>query len=225
MTSPSTLPPPPTGPGKPPRLLYAILDSSWVSRDQWTEKCRQLLQGGADLIQLRAKKESPAERRELLEAILPLFAKTFIPLVINDDIDLCLSYPRLGLHVGQDDIPAPIARERLGPDRILGLSTHSRPQAEAAIALGETLSYFAVGPVFATPTKPDYTPVGLELVQNVANLGPSLPFFCIGGITRNNIRQVTGAGARNIVIVSDLLSVPDTASAVTEAKATLNSPE
>lgn len=199
--------------------FYAILDTSWVRRDQWREKCLQLLAGGADLVQLRAKKETHAERIALLEEIIPLFKGRSTPLIINDDIDLCLRYSGLGLHVGQDDLSAREARERIGPDRVLGLSTHSIEQAKGAIALGpEILTYFAVGPVFATPTKPDYIPVGLELVRQVSELKPELPFFCIGGITQKNLAQVREAGAKRVVIVSDVLSATDTERAVAEVR-------
>ena len=85
--------------------FYGILDTAYVSLDDWTAKCEALIGGGADIIQLRAKKESHAERTELLEAILPLFEERPLPLIINDDIDLALLYPGLGLHVGQDDLP------------------------------------------------------------------------------------------------------------------------
>lgn len=200
--------------------FYAILDTGWVPPTLWKEKCRQLLAGGADLVQLRAKKESSATRITLLEEILPLFSEHSTPLIINDDIDLCLRYPGLGLHVGQDDLPAAEARQRLGPDRVLGLSTHSIEQAKKAIDLGPSvLSYFAIGPIFTTPTKPDYTPVGLELVRQVSELKPPLPFFCIGGITRQNLSQVKAAGGDKIVIVSDILSAPDSKRAVEEVKA------
>lgn len=210
----------------PPNLsatrFYAILDTAWVRRDQWPAKCRQLLDGGADLIQLRAKRETRGERLALLEEILPLFSGRATPLIVNDDIELCLRYPKLGLHVGQDDLPVGEARRRLGPDRILGLSTHSIAQAKEAIALGpKILSYFAVGPIFATQTKPDYTPVGLELVREVAALKPALPFFCIGGITRRNVSRVRAAGAERVVIVSDVLSAEDSAHAVSDARTSL----
>lgn len=210
----------------PTASFYAILDTSWVHPDQWKEKCRQLIAGGADLIQLRAKKETHAQRISLLEEILPLFENDRSPpLIINDDIDLCLRHPHLGLHVGQDDLPAGEARKRIGPDRILGLSTHSIQQAQGALALDPSiLSYFAVGPVFATDTKPDYTPVGLELVRQVSDLNPALPFFCIGGITRQNVPQVTAAGAKRVVIVSDVLSAPDSQKAVEEVQARLEVP-
>lgn len=202
--------------------FYAILDTGWVKPGEWTAKCRQLIDGGADLIQLRAKKESPSERAALLEEILPLFENSSVPLIINDDIDLCLRHPGLGLHVGQTDIDARKARERLGPERILGLSTGSLELAREAINLGPgVLSYFAIGPVFPTVTKPDYIPVGLEVPHLISELNPPIPFFCIGGITRKNIPQVLATGAKRVVIVSDILNAPDSAAAVREAKIAL----
>jgi thiamine-phosphate pyrophosphorylase len=202
--------------------FYAILDTGYVPRSRWIKICRALIDGGADMIQMRAKTERPKERRALLDEILPLFNETrstMPPLVINDDIDLALSHPGLGLHVGQDDMPATEARRLLGPDRILGLSTHTEEQAAAAIALGPgVLSYFAVGPVFATQTKPGYRAVGLELVTHVAGMQPAIPFFCIGGINRGNVHQVAATGARRVVAVSDILCDRDPAAAVREIR-------
>lgn len=200
--------------------FYGILDSSYVPPRLWLAKYDALVAGGAGMIQIRAKNESPSERARLVELVIEHRAaaappESQPPLIINDDIDLCLAYPDLGLHVGQDDLPPREARDRLGPNRILGLSTHSPDQALAAITLGpKILSYFAVGPVFATPTKPDYTPVGLDLVRFVAEQVTPLPFFCIGGIKRENVEQVRSAGAKRIVTVSDVLCDPDTAAAV-----------
>ena len=196
--------------------FYGILDTGYVSRENWINKCKALLEGGAGIIQLRAKKESSDERRELLEEVLPLFSEVSVPLIINDDLELAASYPNLGLHVGQDDITPREARERLGPDRIIGLSTHSMLQAQAAICLKDLINYFAVGPIFATGTKPDYTPVGKSLITQVRTLEPPLPFFCIGGINRSNLPQVRAAGAKGVVAVSDVLEDPDTAEAVRE---------
>jgi len=205
--------------------FYAILDTGYVPRPRWYPVCRALITGGADLIQMRAKKETATIRRDLLEEILPLFNAqrgTAPPLVVNDDIELALSHPGLGLHVGQDDLPAVEARRRLGPGRILGLSTHSERQAAQARALGPgILSYFAVGPVFPTQTKPDYPSVGLDLVSLVAAGAGDLPFFCIGGINRGNVQQVIAAGARRVVAVSDILCDPNPAGAVREMFALL----
>lgn len=199
--------------------FYGILDTGYVPVEQWRSKCRALIKGGAGMIQLRAKRETHRKRIELLDTILPLFKKLkTIPLIINDHLDLALRYPGLGLHLGQDDRSPKECRKWLGPDRILGLSTHSIAQAEAAIALGDTLNYFAVGPVFATQTKPGYKPVGLDLIRKVVELKPPIPFYAIGGITRQNVAEVKAAGAQRVVVVSDVLSDPDTAAAVKQIK-------
>ena len=202
-------------------LFYGILDTGYVSRDQWVSKCQALLEGGADLIQLRAKQTSSSEHADLLDAILPLFADYRVPLIINDDLELALSQPGLGLHIGQDDIEPEAARRALGPDRILGLSTHSLNQAKAAIALEDILSYFAIGPIFPTQTKPNTPAVGLPLATQVKALHPPLPFFAIGGIKRQNIAQVKEAGIKNVVVVSDVLCSEDTAAAARQIREAL----
>ncbi|WP_309399376.1 thiamine phosphate synthase [Cerasicoccus maritimus] len=203
----------------PPRV-YGILDTGYVVPENWISKCQALLDGGADVIQLRAKGSTRDQRRQLLESILPLFALSSTPLVLNDDWELALEYEGVGVHVGQDDSPVEEVRAALGPDRVLGLSTHSPAQADGAIALANQLTYFAVGPVFATPTKPDYTPVGLELVRYVAEQRPPLPWFCIGGVKRSNACQVIEAGAQALVAVSDILCADNTAAATQELRAT-----
>jgi thiamine-phosphate pyrophosphorylase len=189
--------------------FYAILDTGYVPRERWRATCATLIEVGAGLLQIRAKRETPAQRAALLEEILPLFTgrPTAPALIVNDDLDLAARHPGVGLHIGQEDTPPRLARDRLGPDRLLGLSTHSRAQAAAALALPPgVIDYFAVGPVFSTLTKPDYTPVGLALVREVAAMQPRLPWFCIGGITRANVSEVIAAGARRVVVVSDVLT-------------------
>jgi thiamine-phosphate pyrophosphorylase len=205
--------------------FYAILDTGYVPRSRWRRTCAALIDGGADIIQMRAKAETAKERRALLDEILPLFAEpagSAPPLVINDDIELALSHPRLGLHVGQDDLSATEARRLLGLDRILGLSTHSTDQIAGSVALGPgILTYFAVGPVFPTQTKPGYRAVGLELVAHAAANAGELPFFCIGGINRANVSQVIAAGATRVVAVSDILCDADPGAAVREIRGLL----
>lgn len=195
-------------------MFYAILDTGYVGADGWLEKAAALIDGGCALLQVRAKRESSAQRARLVEAVLPLTMAAGIPLILNDDLELASQLPEVGLHIGQDDVSPAEARDTLGPDRVLGWSTHSTEQARAAIRVSGLLSYFAVGPVFATQTKPDYVPVGLELVREVAGMNPPIPFFAIGGIDRRNLPQVTAAGARNLVVVSDVLNDSDTRIAV-----------
>lgn len=198
--------------------LYAIIDSGYVPSTRWEEVASALLKGGADLLQVRAKDVSTAERRQLVERLLPIAREFGTRLIVNDDIEVAMAFPTVGLHVGQDDIDVLAARKQLGDARVLGLSTHSIDQAKAAIALAKDLDYFAVGPVFATPTKPTYEPVGLGLVTAVSRLNPPLPFFCIGGINRNTVHQVIEAGATRIVAVSDLLLAEDVAAATATLK-------
>jgi thiamine-phosphate pyrophosphorylase len=202
-----------TFPGKPKPGFYAILDSGYVDEAEWEYKAESLLAGGACLLQIRAKGH-PVERvAELVERALPTARKFDVPLIVNDHLEVALAIPGAGLHLGQDDGDFREARKRLGPDRILGLSTHSLEQARSAIAAADVLSYFAVGPVFATGTKPDYPPVGLDLVRQVAQEKPPIPFYCIGGINRANLDQVLEAGALGVVAVSDPLLDEDTEAA------------
>ena len=199
--------------------LYGILDTSYVSADDLVAKARALLEGGADVIQFRAKDESSSERATLLEQLYPLFEDGTVPLILNDDVDVACLYPGVGVHVGQDDLDPRVCRDRLGPDRIIGLSTHSEAQAAAAMALTGVIDYFAVGPVFSTPTKPTYDAVGTELVAHVALQCPELPWFAIGGINAETIGEVVAAGAPAVVAVSALLETGSTASVTNALRA------
>lgn len=210
-----------------PMRLYGILDTAYVEDAQWESRCEALLQAGVDMIELRAK-DCPVEKcLELTARIVPLFSSHLeIPLIINDHLEVALGHPRLGLHLGQDDMDPRQARETMGPSHIIGLSTHSLEQACAAEALGpEVLSYFCIGPVFATPTKPEYREVGLGLVRQVAReLKPTLPFFAIGGIKSHNLHQVIAAGAERVCIVSELLQSDDPRALAHQVKAAFNDP-
>jgi len=199
--------------------FYAILDTGYAPVRRLPELARAVLAGGADIVQLRAKAATTGQRVEMLQSLAPLCAAAGVPLVCNDDVEAALAVPGVGLHIGQDDLAAKTARAMLGPGRVLGLSTHSLAQAQAALALGDVLTYFAVGPVFPTGTKPDYPAVGLELVRAVAALAPARPWFCIGGINRENAASVHAAGARAIVAVSAVLQAADPEKMVRELRA------
>ncbi len=206
--------------------LYAILDTSYVPPERWVSTYQALVQGGADVIQLRAKTESRTSRMVLLDAVLPDYATSGIPLIVNDDLELAMRYPGMGigLHLGQDDMDVTTARERLGPDAPIGLSTHSVAQAKRAIALEDQLNYFAVGPLYRNQTKPDYEPVGLGLIEKVKALNPPLPFFCIGGVNRRRIGDVLAAGAPRVVVVSDILKAEDPVAVIRELKSAWQQP-
>lgn len=186
--------------------LYGILDLGYVPSGDAVSTTRTLAEAGVDILQLRAKKSHPDVIRALAAEILPVCREFGIPFLLNDHPDLVGSTGADGVHVGQDDLPVPRVREIVGPDAIIGLSTHSLDQALAARAAKP--DYIGFGPLFATPTKPDYAPVGLGDIREVQDRVP-LPVFCIGGIKLENLPVVLGAGARRIVLVSGLLQAAD----------------
>ncbi|MBT9168928.1 MAG: Thiamine-phosphate synthase [Syntrophomonadaceae bacterium] len=121
-----------------------------------------------------------------------------------------------GVHLGQDDLPVSEARAKLGPKKIIGLSTHSLEQALAASSL--PLDYLGVGPVFTTPTKPDALPVGLELLEKVSRQ-LTVPFVAIGGIDETNLEQVLAVGARNVAVIRAVVAADDVVGAARRLKA------
>ncbi len=204
-------------------VFYGILDTAYVPRARLLSKCRQLIASGTKLVQLRAKGEDERQRREIALEILPLFRdNAHCNLIINDDIrlaeEICSVIPNSGLHIGQDDGDPKLARKAIGKKRILGLSTHSIEQAKAADGLSEILDYFAVGPIFATNTKPGRKAVGLGLLRSVRAMNPLLPWFAIGGVNTKTASEVRLAGAERIVAVSDVLIPEDTTKAIDSLK-------
>ena len=186
--------------------LYGILDLGYVSAGEAVSMARRMLDGGIGVLQLRAKKLSPAAIRALAEEILPVCRGFKVPFLLNDHPDLVPLTGADGVHVGQDDLPVPRVREIVGPGAIIGLSTHSPGQAAAAKEAGP--DYIGFGPLFSTPTKPDYVPVGLGGIRE-ARARAGLPVFCIGGIKLENLPAVLDAGASGVVIVSGILQAAD----------------
>lgn len=204
--------------------FYGILDTAYVSDTQWVAKYRALADGGAAIIQLRAKNSTHRHYQTLIESILEYRAspqqrsEKQPSLILNDDLQLCLSYQDLGLHLEHNETHPAKVREELGPDRILGISATTENEVNRAIAFGRPLiSYFSVGAVFPSQTKPEAPQAGLELVRYAASRNTEIPFFCIGGINRANIHQVREAGATRIVTVADTLCDTNTRAAVRQS--------
>jgi thiamine-phosphate pyrophosphorylase len=183
--------------------LYGIIDLGYVPRlGDCSRIAEQMVTGGVDLIQLRGKGRSINELVNLASDIHEITARSDTPLIVNDHAEIAARVPVEGVHVGQDDDSIVVARQKAGRDLIVGKSTHSLAQAHTA--KGEGADYIGFGPIFATPTKPDYTPIGLGDVRQV-HLDVSIPIFCIGGVTIDNLQQVIDAGAKCVVMVSALL--------------------
>jgi len=190
--------------------LYAILDLGYVAEDQVETVVIQLLEGGADLLQLRGKGHDPNHILELARRIQPLCRRAGVPLIINDYPAVAVEAGADGVHVGQDDGSLFAVREVAGEGIIVGRSTHSLPQAVAA--LEEGADYIGFGPLFPTPTKQGRAGIGMENIAAAeAEVGSRIPLFCIGGVKGGNLPTVLSAGARRVVIVSGLLLAADVA--------------
>jgi thiamine-phosphate pyrophosphorylase len=178
--------------------------AGWMALDL----ARACLDGGAQLIQLRAKRLPSGPFLSLADDVVRLGRDYDARILINDRVDLARLSGAAGVHIGQDDLPPAEARQLLGPDAMIGFSTHSPAQLAAAVR--EPLTYVAVGPIFGTRTKETgYNPVGLELVRRAAEQSEGLPVVAIGGITLDTAAKVLAAGATNVAVISDLLTGGD----------------
>jgi thiamine-phosphate pyrophosphorylase len=200
--------------------FYGILDLGYVKAADCAITAGEMIRGGVDIIQLRGKKQTVAELVDLARALHQITSKAGVPLIINDHAEVAKRVPVEGVHVGQDDDSVRKARKRAGRKIIVGKSTHSLQQARAA--RDEKPDYIGFGPLFATPTKPDYTPIGLTGIKPVQG-EVMLPVFCIGGIKLDNLARIIEAGARRVVIVSGLLQAPDIARYAYNCKQMLSS--
>ncbi|MFM8459115.1 MAG: thiamine phosphate synthase [Chthoniobacterales bacterium] len=198
--------------------LYGIVDLGYLSADTAPVAAEKLLEGGVDILQLRAKNADKSVIAALAEEIHVLTEPLGVPLVLNDYPELLRDVPAEGAHVGQDDMSVPEARAAAERPVIIGKSTHSLSQARAAAEEGA--DYIGFGPLFATPTKPGRPAIGLQDI-GAAHADVNVPIFCIGGIKEENLPEVLAAGARRIVIVSGWLKADDIAAAVASARRTL----
>jgi thiamine-phosphate pyrophosphorylase len=182
-----------------------------------------VLAGGVDIVQLREKNLEAGEELALLEVFADACRRHGRLLAVNDRADVALAAGADVLHLGQDDLPVPVARRILGAGPLIGRSSHSPAQSSAAAA-EEGIDYFCAGPVWATPTKPGRPGTGLSLVSHVAasaaaaaaSGGPARPWFAIGGIDLPVLDDVLAAGARRVVVVRAITDADDPGAAAAE---------
>jgi thiamine-phosphate pyrophosphorylase len=187
--------------------LYGITASLLSLGRSNTDVVREMIKAGIKIIQYREKERSVREKYRECREIRKLTSEAGVMLIINDHLDLALAVKADGVHLGQDDLPLPVARKLAGRRLLLGISTHSPEQAKAAAAEGA--DYLGVGPLFATKTKKDVcAPVSLEYLDYVAR-NISLPFVAIGGIKEHNIALVRSRGAVCCALVSEIVGAPD----------------
>ena len=190
--------------------LYVLLDGR-ASRDAFTALAGELIDAGADLIQLRAKTLDDCELLARGEILARLTRDSQTRWIMNDRADLAAISGAAGVHLGQEDLPVALARRFVSPGQWIGISAHSFEQAERAISDGAT--YIGVGPVFASRTKQFQRLAGVELIEQVAQQ-VALPFFVIGGINLENVDQVLKAGATRIAVGGAIVDAASPATAI-----------
>ena len=188
--------------------IYGITAEAMSNgRDNMTV-VKAMLEAGIKFIQYREKEKTGLARYEECLKLKKLTAEYGAAFIIDDFVDLAIAVDADGVHIGQDDLPVPAVRKLLGPDKIIGLSTHSPEQLEKANEIADLIDYIGCGPVYATNTKKTALPVGLEYVK-YATEHAKMPFVAIGGIKEHNIHEVYNAGATTIAVVSDITSADD----------------
>lgn len=187
--------------------LYVITDAKLSRGRSHREVIRAAIRGGATVVQYREKEGTTRRLVEEARALLTLAHQMGVPFIVNDRVDIALAVDADGVHVGQDDMPAPIARKLMGPGKIIGVSAANLEEALQAERDGA--DYIGAGPIFATPTKPDAAPpIGLEGLAEICRQ-VSIPVIAIGGINEENAAAVIRAGAAGVAVVSAIVAAPD----------------
>ncbi|MCL6549530.1 MAG: thiamine phosphate synthase [Acidothermus cellulolyticus] len=171
-----------------------------------------VLSAGVDVVQLREKGLEAKEELRLLDVFAEACRRHGALLAVNDRADIAYAARSDVLHLGQDDLPVGIARSIVGDDVVIGVSTHSVDQVQAAVS-DPAVDYFCVGPCWPTPTKPGRPAAGLDVVRYAAQAAGDRPWFAIGGINLQNLDEVLEAGARRVVVVRAIADAPDPAEA------------
>lgn len=197
--------------------LYMVCNSRPGGREL-TGVLRAAIAGGVDIVQLRDKQIPDEELTEVVRTAHTICVQMGALLIVNDRPRVALEVGADGVHVGQEDMPVAQVREMVGPDVLIGLSTHAPTEIDAATAGFDAaagagrdvahVDYIGVGPVYATPTKPGRPAVGLELVRYAAGQS-RLPFFAIGGIDADNVEAAVEAGARRVAVVRAVADAAD----------------
>jgi thiamine-phosphate pyrophosphorylase len=187
-------------------VLYGILDTGYLAGRDPLAVVQSILAGGVDIVQVRAKSSTASEAARLARQVADAVRGAGALLILNDFSSAAREAGADGVHIGQEDGSVAEARAATGGDLLVGKSTHSLEQAVAGEEEGA--DYIGIGPLYATPTKPDYVPVGLPLIAQV-KARVKIPQFCIGGVKLENLESVIVAGADRVVVVSGILQAAD----------------
>ena len=196
-------------------LLYAITDRSWLNGRTLYEQVEEALRGGVTFLQLREKHLPYDEYLEEAREIKALCDKYDVPLIINDNVDIALAVDASGVHVGQSDMEAREAREKLGTDKIIGVSAHNVEEALAAVKSGA--DYLGTGAVFGSGTKEDANKISHDVVRDICK-AVDIPVVGIGGITENNLMELKGTGIDGVAVISAIFAKDDITAAAKNLK-------
>jgi len=203
--------------------IYGITAEEYSLGRSNIEVVARMIDSGIKVIQYREKEKKTRQKYEECLKIREMTSQAGVTFIVNDHVDLALLVDADGVHLGQDDLPPEKIRKLVGEEMIIGLSTHSPDQAEAAVRAG--VDYIGVGPIFATKTKKDVCdPVGLEYLEYVVR-NISLPFVAIGGIKEHNLAEVSRRGAGCIALVTEIVGAGDIAAKVYAIRAVLSRKE
>ena len=187
-------------------LLYAVTDRSWLNGETLYAQVEKALNGGVTFVQLREKALDEQAFLEEAKEIQKLCAQYHVPFVINDNVEIAAQIGADGVHVGQSDMEAGDVREKLGPDRIIGVSAQTVEQAVRAQERG--VDYLGVGAVFQTGSKADAVEVSHETVRAITE-AVDIPVIAIGGITKDNVSELSGTGICGIAVISAIFAQED----------------
>ena len=202
--------------------LYLILDPSVSPTRSLNDALRQSAQAGVKIVQYRNKSASMKEAYAEALPLRKLTAELGVLFIVNDRCDLALAVDADGVHLGQGDLPLDLARKVMGPDKLIGISTHNPDQVRAA-STGKP-DYLGFGPIFKPGSKQDHDPVvGIEGLRAIRSF-TSLPIFAIGGMTVKNVGEVMRAGANGVAVISAILKAPDINQAVSDFLAQMPAP-
>lgn len=196
-------------------LLYAVTDRSWLNGETLYSQVEKSLKGGATFIQLREKNLDEEHFLEEAKQLKELCKKYNVPFVINDNVDIALAIDADGVHVGQSDMEAGNVREKLGPDKIIGVSAQTVEQAILAEKRGA--DYLGVGAVFPTTSKDDAAEVSHETVKAICD-AVNIPVIAIGGISKKNVSELSNLGLCGIAVISAIYAQSDIEAATKELK-------
>lgn len=195
--------------------LYAVTDRSWLGDNSLDDLVEESIKAGVTFVQLREKNLDFNEFITLAKEIKIITDKYNIPYVINDNVDVAIACNADGVHVGQNDMEASNVREKIGKDKILGVSVQTVEQA--ILAEKKDADYLGVGAVFSTSTKLDATDVSFETLKEICN-AVSIPVVAIGGINKDNILKLSGSGVDGIAVVSAIFAEKDVYKATEELR-------